>query len=119
MFDHVVFGVSNCEVSKTFLLKVLEPLCVAVVPEGPLGIELCRPSENTSLCIRRELEAGPARLHLAFQAESPQQVDAFYRAALAAGAMDNGAPGLRAQYHAGQPRRCSATPRMPCAASEA
>ena len=142
MFDHVVFGVSNCEVSKTFLLKVLEPLGVAVVSEGPLGIELCRPSENTSLCIRRELEPGPARLHLAFQAESPQPVDAFYRAALAAGAMDNGAPGLRAQYHArccaafvigpdghnieavchkpaGQPRRCSATPRMQCAAGEA
>jgi predicted lactoylglutathione lyase len=33
-------------------------------------------------------------------AENREQVDAFYRAALAAGARDNGAPGLRPQYHA-------------------
>ena len=42
----------------------------------------------------------PARLHLAFRATSRQQVDAFHRAALAAGAEDNGAPGPRPRYHA-------------------
>ena len=41
-----------------------------------------------------------AHLHLAFTAENRQQVDAFYRAALAAGGIDNGAPGLRPNYHA-------------------
>jgi len=48
MFDHVVFGVSDYEASKTFFLKALEPLGVAVVSEGPLGVELCRPDNNTS-----------------------------------------------------------------------
>jgi predicted lactoylglutathione lyase len=39
------------------------------------------------------------RCHLAFQAESRSMVDAFYKAALAHGGKDNGAPGER-PYHA-------------------
>jgi catechol 2,3-dioxygenase-like lactoylglutathione lyase family enzyme len=38
--------------------------------------------------------------HLAIRADSRAQVDAFHRAALAAGGTDNGAPGLRPHYHA-------------------
>jgi catechol 2,3-dioxygenase-like lactoylglutathione lyase family enzyme len=99
MFDHVVFGASDYEASKAFFVSALEPLGVAVVSEGQLGIELCRPNETSSLCTRLQPEPKPAHLHLAFQAESREQVQAFYRAALAAGAKDNGAPGLRPQYH--------------------
>jgi catechol 2,3-dioxygenase-like lactoylglutathione lyase family enzyme len=36
--------------------------------------------------------------HLAFHAQSKKAVDAFYRAAIAAGARDNGAPGPRDEY---------------------
>jgi predicted lactoylglutathione lyase len=39
-------------------------------------------------------------MHVAVAAKSRSAVDAFYRAAIAAGAKDNGAPGLRPQYHA-------------------
>ena len=99
MFDHVVFGVSDYAASKAFFLKALEPLGVAVVSEGPLGVELCRPDSNASLCIRRIGEKA-TYLHLAFRAENRRQVEDFYRAALEAGAKDNGAPGLRPQYHA-------------------
>ena len=84
MFDHVVFGVSDYAASKAFFLKALEPLGVAVVSEGPLGLELCRPNETSSLCIRREPEANPSHLHLAFTAKSRRQVDAFHYAALVA-----------------------------------
>ncbi len=38
--------------------------------------------------------------HIGLRAQSREQVDAFHRAALAAGGHDNGAPGLRPQYHA-------------------
>ena len=38
-------------------------------------------------------------VHLAFRAENRAQVDAFYRAAIAAGGKDNGAPVVRAIYH--------------------
>ena len=99
MFDHVKFGVSDYAASKAFFLKALEPLGVAVVSEGPLGVELCRPGSNASLCLRR-VEEKATHLHLAFAAEHRAQVDAFHRAALEAGAQDNGAPGLRPQYHA-------------------
>ena len=99
MFDHVVFGVSDYEASKAFFLRALEPLGVVVVQEGPLGVELSPKGGTVSLCMGQAKEK-PARLHLAFKAENRQQVEAFYRAALAAGGKDNGAPGLRPQYHA-------------------
>jgi catechol 2,3-dioxygenase-like lactoylglutathione lyase family enzyme len=38
------------------------------------------------------------RLHVAFRVRSRAEVEAFYRAALEAGARDNGAPGLRPEY---------------------
>ena len=100
MFDHVKFGVSNYAESKAFFLKALAPLGVAAASEGPptYGVELCS-KENASLCLY-ETQEKPAPLHLAFTAENRQQVEAFYRAALAAGGKDNGAPGLRPQYHA-------------------
>ena len=101
MFDHVKFGVSDYAASKAFFLKALEPLGVAVVAEGvpTYGVELCAKTSKSSLVLH-QTEEKPAHLHLAFTAENRQQVDAFYRAALAAGGKDHGAPGLRPHYHA-------------------
>lgn len=101
MFDHVKFGVSDFAASKAFYLKALEPLGVKVAAEdiATYGIELVRPNDNCSLVIFQTDER-PAHLHLAFVAESREQVDAFYRAALDAGAKDNGPPGLRPRYSA-------------------
>ncbi|APV48862.1 lyase [Betaproteobacteria bacterium GR16-43] len=101
MFDHVKFGVSDFAASKAFFLKALEPLGVVVVAEGKptYGVELCHPEGTVSLVLF-QTEEKPAHLHIAFIAESRQQVDAFYRAALEAGGKDNGAPGLRPNYNA-------------------
>src|SRR4051794_12055239 len=101
MFDHVKFGVRDYAASKAFFLKALEPLGVVVVGEGvpTYGCELCAPDSNSSLCLF-QTEQEPARLHVAFVAQTRQQVDAFHRAALEAGGKDNGAPGLRPHYHA-------------------
>ena len=98
MFDHVVFGASDYAASKAFFLEALAPLGIAVVLEGPQGIELSSDGK-TSLCLF-QTEEKPAHLHLAFRAENRQQVDAFHRAALQAGGKDHGAPGLRPRYHA-------------------
>ena len=38
-------------------------------------------------------------IHIAFVAGSHAEVDAFYKAAIAAGGRDNGAPGVREHYH--------------------
>ena len=100
MFDHVKFGVSDYARSKSFFLEALAPLGVAVVSEGvpSYGVELSGDGK-TSLCLF-QTEHAPAPLHLAFVAETRSQVDAFHRAALAAGGRDHGAPGLRPNYHA-------------------
>ncbi len=99
MFDHVVFGVRDYERSKAFFLEALEPLGVEVVSEGPLGVERCGPHNKASLCIRLSPADKPMHLHLAFAAQNREQVHAFYEAALRAGGKDNGAPGLRPEYH--------------------
>ena len=98
MFDHVKFGVRDFAVSKAFYLAALAPLGVTVVADyAAKGAELGQPASDSTL-ILYPAEEEPAHLHLAFVAESREQVDAFYRAALAAGGQDNGAPGLRPQY---------------------
>ena len=98
MFDHVKFGVRDFALSKTFYLKALEPIGVTVVTDWPPdGAELSQPSGIASLCIYQTDEK-PAHLHIAFMAESRQQVDAFHSAALDAGGQCNGPPGLRPQY---------------------
>jgi catechol 2,3-dioxygenase-like lactoylglutathione lyase family enzyme len=100
MFDHVKFGASDYAASKAFFLEALEPLGMALVSEGSpaYGVELSADGK-VSLCICQTDEK-PAHLHLAFVAKTRQQVDAFHRAALAAGGQDHGAPGLRPNYHA-------------------
>lgn len=100
MFDHVKFGVSDYAASKAFFLAALQPLGVTAGGDGPpdYGIELVSKGD-ASLCLF-QTEEKPAPLHLAFTAENREQVDAFHRAALAAGGKDNGAPDLRPQYHA-------------------
>ena len=97
MFDHIGFGVSDYAASRAFFLKSLEVFGVSIVMEGEHGLGL-GPKGKPSLWLFQTTEK-PAHLHLAFTAESREQVQEFYRAALEAGGKDNGAPGLRPQYH--------------------
>lgn len=100
MFDHVKIGVSDFQASKAFFVAALGPLGIRAGAEGApeYGVELV--NEGVASFILFQSSERPAALHLAFVAESREQVDAFYRAALAAGGKDNGAPGLRPQYNA-------------------
>ena len=97
IIDHIGFGVSDFERSKEFYIKCLEPL----------GITLIRKQGNTVGFGKKNKAPfwfGPSsevakKMHVAFAAESRAQVDEFYKAALAAGGKDNGAPGIREIYH--------------------
>ena len=97
MFDHLGFGVTDYTASKAFFLQSLQPLGIDIVMEGEHGLGL-GPKGKPSLWLLQTSEK-PTPLHLAFTAESRQQVQDFHRAALGAGGKDNGAPGLRPHYH--------------------
>jgi catechol 2,3-dioxygenase-like lactoylglutathione lyase family enzyme len=100
MLDHISFGVGDMARSTAFYDAVLAPLgymrqmevggAIAYGPNYPclwLG-----PTPNG--------DAGPRRpgFHLALQAADRAAVDAFYQAAMANGATDDGPPGLRPEY---------------------
>ena len=98
MFDHIGFGVTDYEKSKSFFVQALRPLGIGVMMEGPYGLGI-GPQGKPGLWLHETTEK-PSPVHLAFTAADRAQVDAFHHAAIAAGGKDNGAPGLRPQYHA-------------------
>lgn len=103
MIDHLGFPVSDYQRSKAFYEKALAPLGYVLVME-------VQQDERDSPAAGFGIDGKPAfwiggegglnrAMHVAIAAKSRSAVDAFYRAAIAAGARDNGAPGLRPQYH--------------------
>ncbi|OCX20202.1 glyoxalase [Stutzerimonas xanthomarina] len=105
MIDHIVIHVSNLAASRAFYSAVLKPLGMHVRKEldddGVLfgGVEPVPGEDPAGEFCLLQAEVPRKRCHLAFRARTREQVDAFYQAALAAGGIDNGAPGLRPQYH--------------------
>ncbi len=96
--DHVTLRVRDLAVSRAFYEAALEPLGVKVLGVGDDVVFGPDGAEDFALA-QGDPPSGP--LHLAFLADGREQVDAFHRAALAAGGQDNGAPGLRPHYHPG------------------
>jgi len=103
MIDHVSLGVTDLERSRVFYDAVLKPLGVTRLHDydGGLGYGV---GEKANFWIGTPLDAGrPVRAgggtHVAFTAPDRKAVDEFHRAALAAGAEDDGKPGLRPIYH--------------------
>lgn len=97
MFDHIGFHVSNLARSKDFYLQALKPLGIDVQAQGDGWAMLGRPGRPQFWI--GQLGAAPTGIHVAFAADSRELVRQFHAAALAAGGKDNGAPGLRPQYH--------------------
>lgn len=104
MIDHLGISVRDHAASKAFYTKALAPLGIGVVMEVSKA-ESGAPSDYTGLGANQKpffwIGAGPVAgsMHVCFTAETRAQVDAFYKAAIAAGAKDNGPPGIRAHYH--------------------
>jgi catechol 2,3-dioxygenase-like lactoylglutathione lyase family enzyme len=94
LIDHVHLRVADLDASKRFYRAVL-----AVLGKADVMVEQGDCFYADELYVDRA--DGPvSRVHLAFQASSHEMVQAFHRAALAAGGRDNGGPGERA-YHPG------------------
>jgi catechol 2,3-dioxygenase-like lactoylglutathione lyase family enzyme len=100
MIDHLGIPVRDYEKSKSFYLTALKPLGIGLVMEVGEGSERAAglgADGKPFFWFSQEPVMG--RAHLAFSAKTRAEVDAFYQAALKAGAKDNGAPGLRPHYH--------------------
>ncbi|WP_294048852.1 VOC family protein [Sphingopyxis sp.] len=100
IFDHISIPVSDFERSRTFYQAALAPLGVEQRFVASERFVAGFGKDKVAFFIAGD-RVGATTVHMAFAAESREQVDAFYVAALAAGGRDNGAPGLRPKYHAG------------------
>lgn len=97
VFDHIGFNVSDVAAMKDFLSKALAPLDIVVSKEGDGWAMVGRPGEGEFWF--GSYGSAPGPIHVAFNAKTREQVRRFHAAALAAGGKDNGAPGVRPQYH--------------------
>lgn len=104
MIDHTGILVSDFAKSKAFYLQALAPIGYTLLLELPAAVtghtdvagfgEAPKPD----FWISRGTANKPP-IHMAFRAASRAMVDAFYQAAMDAGGVDNGPPGLRPHYH--------------------
>lgn len=99
MLDHVGFAVSDYDRSKAFYEKALAPLGLTLLVEPAGRAAGFGEHGKPFFWIEGHGRAVQGRLHVAFAADDRDTVDAFYAAALEAGATDNGAPGVREIYH--------------------
>ena len=96
MLDHISLSVTDADKAKGFYAKALAPLGYKLVSEYEGGFGVGQDGGFTLWAGQ-----GPAQkpiAHLAFRAADRKTVDAFYKAAMGAGAKDNGKPGLRENY---------------------
>lgn len=100
MFDHIALPVADYARSKAFYQAVLVPLKFVLVVEMPPQTAGFGVPGRPKFWISGGEPALTGELHVAFEASDHGAVDDFYRAALKAGGTDNGAPGLRPEYHA-------------------
>jgi catechol 2,3-dioxygenase-like lactoylglutathione lyase family enzyme len=105
MIDHTGLRVSDPVKSRQFYSSALAPLGYAVLMEVPKEFTGGKVALGYGIAPKPDFwmsEGAPnePRVHVAFRAESREQVDAFYAAALGAGGKDNGPPGPRPHYHA-------------------
>jgi catechol 2,3-dioxygenase-like lactoylglutathione lyase family enzyme len=104
MIDHTGLTVSDFARSKSFYAAALAPLGYRVLMEVPAGVAGQGGAAGFGVPPKPDfwISTGAPNVppvHVAFRARGRADVDAFHRAAIAAGGRDNGAPGLRPHYH--------------------
>ena len=101
MFDHVGLNVRDYAASRAFFEQALAPLGYRVVMAFDEWKAAGLGTDDKPEFWISEREPYGTGTHVAFACPDHATVDAFHDAALAAGGIDNGAPGPREQYHPG------------------
>lgn len=96
MIEHVAVPVSDYEAARAFYVAALAPLGYEMTQEYPPDAAGFKEGGHTSFWISKKSQVVP--IHVAFLANSREEIAAFYRAALGAGGKDNGEPGMRDGY---------------------
>ncbi len=104
MLDHLGLSVTDLPRLRAFYEQALAPLGIAVLMEvtaEETGAEayLGFGAQGKAFFWLSSGGKPSGHLHIAFAAPDRATVDAFHKAALAAGGTDNGGPGIRAHYH--------------------
>ena len=100
MLDHLGIDVSDYARSKAFYEAALEPLGLEVLMDPvATACGFGSPVERMPFFWLYDRENVNQGVHVAFAAPDRDAVDAFHAAAMAAGARDNGGPGVREIYH--------------------
>ena len=97
MIDHVTANVGDVERARDFYAQALAPLGYSLQAEFPGAAGFGSGEGIPDFWIGSSGERGAT--HVAFTARDRATVDAFYEAAMSAGARDNGPPGVREHYH--------------------
>jgi catechol 2,3-dioxygenase-like lactoylglutathione lyase family enzyme len=97
MLDHLGLRVSDYAKSRRFFENALAPLGYEVVMEFGGSTAGLGAAGKPDFWISPGEVSGP--VHIAFASPDRATVVAFHEAAIAAGGRDNGAPGLRPEYH--------------------
>lgn len=100
ILDHVGIKVSDFDRSLALYREALATLGIELLSDMTFGRDRIAGfgKEHPSFWISNGASAR-GETHVAFTAASRAEVAAFYSVALSMGGRDNGAPGLRAQYH--------------------
>lgn len=105
MLDHISLGVSDLDRAAVFYDAIVAPLGYIRLFTTPRGIGYGLPGEKDEqfaiLAAGAEARPPGRGCHFAFRAPSEAAVHAFFAAALAGGAEDEGPPGLRPAYGPG------------------
>lgn len=108
MVDHVSVGVTDVKRSKALYDAALAPLGMKPIYPREQGGQLVAIGYGTdpkpTFWLVLPLNGQPASagngMHIAFRAATREQVDAFFKAAIEQGGVDDGQPGMRPEYHA-------------------
>ena len=98
MFDHISLTVKSLERSCAFYAAALAPLGITELMRHGTYVGFGGDRPKFWLAEGKTAPTEP-RTHIAFATITRLEVDAFHRAAIAAGGVDNGRPGLRPDYH--------------------
>ena len=99
MLDHLGLDVTDYDRSKAFYEKALAPLGIKLIMEPIPGVGGFGDAGKPYFWIGDRGRTAQSGVHVAFETESRELVDAFHAAAMEAGASDNGGPGKREIYH--------------------